>query len=395
MIIFLSILLIITGCVNPNKPAPKSNPNLPVVKDFKAYPDRNAIALFWTPIPSMSGYYIQRFNPTTKKWEQITTINDPYKSIYVDTNLKPNHLYKYRIATFDKNHIPSLAKEISQKTLNKLSPVIILEAKALNGHKIKLIFRPHRNERVKEYIIERFNNKNAKWETIAKLYPRLNVEYIDNNLKEGTLYQYRVIAKSFDNITSIPSKIIKVSTFNRPPIVMNVKASTNLPKKIKLTFSPVKGAIAYKIYISSYPNGPFRFYKKITSTTFLDLIPKDGYIRYYKVTALSPHNTESLLDNSPVVMGETLPPPSKPIVSTNRNGNFIELILSSADNRAAKYLIVRKEKISMLKYKTKKFIVSSNKFVDKIDPKHSYIYEVYEVDKYGLISKNPSIIEVE
>ena len=394
LIILATGLLILSGCVNPNKPAPKSNPNLPVVKNFKAYPDRNAMALYWDSVPSMSGYYIQRYDSKNKKWKQIATINNPYTSIYVDTDLKPGFIYKYRIATFDKNHIPSLAKETIQSTMPKLSPVIILEAKPIVKGKIKLIFRPHPNERVNEYIIKRFDDTNAKWETIATLKPRLNVEYIDSGLKDGKIYKYKVIAKSFDDIKSLPSKIAVVSTFKKPPVITKINATNNLAKKIKITFSPVKGAIAYKIYISSLPNGPFKFYKKINSTSFTDYINKDGAVRYYKITALSAHKTESLLSDTPVTMGQTLPKPAKPIVSTNINGNQIELILTSPDNRAVKYLIIKKEKVSLFKSKTQKFIASSNRFTDKINPKKSYKYEVYEVDKNGLLSKTPAIIEV-
>jgi len=342
----------------------------------------------------MSGYYIQRFDSKHKKWVQIATINNPYKSIYVDRNLKPNHLYKYRIATFNKNGIPSLAKETAQKTLPPLSPVIPLETRPITKGKLKIIFRPHPNERVKEYIIQRFNDKKTKWEDITTLQPRLNVEYIDSDLKDGKIYKYRIIAISFDNIKSVPSKVIVASTYPKPPVVMNVKATINLPKKIVVTFSPIKDAVAYKIYISSSPNGNFEFYKKITSTTFTDYINKDGFIRYYKITAVSKYGTESLLRETPAVMGETLPKPAKPIVSTTKIDNKIEFIFTSPDNRAAKYLIIKKEKLGLFKNKKTKFIANSNRFVDTITPKHSYEYEIYEVDKYNLISQKPAIIEV-
>ena len=388
------ILLILSGCAT-NKPAPKSNPNLPIVKNFKAYPDRNAIALFWSPIPKMSGYYIQRFDYKKKKWVEIAQINDPYKSIYVDTKLKPNHIYKYRIATFNKKGVPSLAKEISQKTLPTIQPVIPLEAKQIAKGTVKIIFRPHLNERVNEYIIEKFNDENTKWEELTTLKPRLNVEYIDKNLEDGKIYKYRIIAKTFDGLKSNPSKIITISTQPRPPIVSNIIASKNLPRKIVLTFSPVKNAATYNIYISSEPNGFFKFYKQIKKTKFIDFINEDGSIRYYKVTAVSKYNTESLLDKTPSVMGETLPLPAKPLVSTNRINNKIEFIFTSPDNRAKKYLIIKKEKLSLFKYKTQKFVSKTNKFIDTINPKKHYIYEIYEVDEYGLISKNPTVIEVE
>ena len=383
-----------SGCANLNKPTPKSNPNLPTVKNFKAYPDRNAMALYWDTVPKMSGYYIQRYNPKTKKWIEIATIKNPYTSIYVDTNLKPGFAYKYKIATFDKNGTPSLAKETIQSTMPKLSPVIILEAKPIVKGKIKLVFRPHPNERVNKYIIRRFDDKNAKWETIDTLSPRLNVEYIDSGLKDGKIYKYQIIAKSFDAIESFPSKTVTVSTFKKPPVITKINATNNLAKKITITFSPVKNAVAYKIYISSSQNGPFEFYKKINSTTFTDKINKDGFVRYYKVTAISAHNTESLLSDTPVIMGATISKPAKPIVSTNINANEVELIFTSPDNRAVKYLVIRKEKLSLFKTQNKKFIVSSNKFTDIINPKKSYEYDVYEIDKNNLLSKNPAVIKV-
>lgn len=389
-------MLILTGCatLTPTKTELKSNPALPVVKEFKAYPDRNAIALFWSPITSMSGYYIQRYDEKNKRWIEIATINNPYKSIYVDTNLLPNHFYKYRIASFNKNKIPSLAKETQTKTMPPLSPVIPLEAKPLKKGSIKLIFRPHQNERVNEYLIQKYNDQKAKWEDLATLKPRLNVEYIDNGLEDGKIYKYRIFAKSFDNIKSFPSKIIKVSTYPKPPIITNIIATKNLPKKIVLKFSPVKNAKYYKIYISDYPNGEFKFYTKTTSTEFVDNVEKDGFIRYYKVTAVSPYDTESILKETPAVMGESLTKPASPIVSTNKTDSLIEFTFISPDKRAVKYLVVKKEKEGLFKEKEKKFLVNSDKFQDSINPKKSYIYEIYEVDKYGLISKKPSIVEV-
>jgi len=383
-----------TGCAINNQPTAKSNPNLPKVQNFKAYPDRNAMALFWDPVKGMSGYYIQRYNPKNKKWEGIVTIEDPYKSIYVDKDLKPNTIYKYRIATFDKNRVPSLAVETSQKTMPPLEAVIPLESKPLAKGMVKIIFRPHPNERVKEYKIQRFYDEKAKWETIAVVYPRLNVEYIDTGLKDGKIYKYRIIAVSFDGIKSYPSKTIVVSTYPKPPVVLNVKASVDLPKKIKITWSPVKEAVKYKIYASDSAHGFFKHIATVTATEYVDNIGKDGVKRFYKVTAVSKYGTESLLDDTPVAMGMTLPAPAKPIVSTNINGNHVEFIFTSPDNRAAKFLIVKKEKVGFLKYKTTKYVTDKNSFVDTFDPKKEYVYEIYEVDKYGLISKEPVKVEI-
>jgi len=394
-LIYLLSLLIITGCAVKQPKIEKSNPNLPRVQNFKAYPDRNSMALYWDPVTTLSGYYLQKYDQKTKQWVKLVTINDPYKSLYVDTDLQPNTIYKYRIAAFDKNGIPSLAVETSQKTLPKLSAVIPLEAKPLKKGMIKILFRPHPNERVEEYIIQKFNDHNAKWEDITTLKPRLNVEYIDKGLEDGKIYKYRIIAKSYDDIYSYPSKTITVSTFPKPPVVLDVNATVDLPKKIQITWAKVPQAVKYKIYYSDlFSNGPYKLLAETMQNTYIDNIGKDGFKRYYKITAVSKYGTESLLKDTPVVMGMTLPKPAKPIVSTTIDGNTIEFTFTSPDNRAVKYLIVKKEKEGFFKYKTAKFVTDKNTFSDTIDPKKDYIYEIYEVDKYGLISDKPTIIHV-
>jgi fibronectin type 3 domain-containing protein len=383
--LFLISLMIITGCA-VNKPAPQSNPNLPKVSNFKAYPERNSMALKWNVVKGISGYYLQKFNFKTKKWDRTVTIKNPYQTLYVDTNLKPNTLYRYGIATFNKNKVPSLAVEIQQKTLPTIAPVIPLEIKPMTKGEVKIIFRPHPNERVNSYIIQRFNDSNAKWENIATLEPRYNVEYLDKGLIDGKVYHYRIIAVTFDDLHSNPSKELTISTFPKPPVVTNVRTTVNLPKQIKITWSPVKNAAYYKIYKKKLLG--YTPIAKTKNTFYIDRINKDGDTGYYKVTAVSIHNTESLLDKTPEVMGQTLDIPAKPIVSTNIMANGVELVMNSPDNRATKYLIVKKGQIQG------KYIVKGNRFFDKaIDKKHSITYEIYAIDKYGLISK-PVEVEV-
>jgi len=388
--LFLISLMIITGCA-VNKPAPKSNPDLPTVKNFSAYPDRNAIALRWDSLKNMKGYFIQKFNFKTKKWDKTIEIKDPYQTLYVDTNLKPDTPYKYRIATFDKNRIPSLAVEKEIKTLPSVAPVIPLEIRPLTKGKIKVIFRPHQNERVNAYIIQRFNDKKTKWENVATLSPRYNVEYIDKNLIDGKIYKYRIIATTFDGLKSKPSEILTISTYKKPPVVLNVTATVDLPKQIKISWSPVKDAQYYKIYKK---NGfSFEPVAKTEEPFYIDKIDKNDDTEYYKVTAVTPNHTESILDKTPSVMGKTLNIPAKPIVSTNITPDGVELIMNSPDNRAVKYLII-KEIGDMFHKRKVKYIVNSDKFLDKhIDKKESVKYKIYSIDKYELIS-NPTEVEV-
>jgi len=379
LLLLVSFLFLITGCVK-NEPIPKSNPNLPMIKNIKAYPERSFIALKWDIIKNIDGYYIEKLDKH-KKWKKLAKINNPYQTIYVDSNLNPSTNYSYRIATFKNNQF-SLASKISSKTLPTISQIIPLESRPLKKGMVKILFRAHINERVKGYIVEKFNDKNVKWEQIAMLEPRYNVEYIDSGLEDGKIYKYRIIAYTFDNLKSAPSNIIKVSTYPKPPVVMNIKATNNLPKKIVITWSPVNGAKYYKIYKKN--TFGYKLIAKTSNTKYVDKIDKDGKVEFYKVIAVTPYETESLLTQTPEVMGETLSPPAKPLVSTNLTSSGVEFFFSSPDERAIKYLIVKKEGNFG---KEKKFIVKANRFLDtKLKKDTSYTYEIYSIDKYGLIS---------
>jgi hypothetical protein len=342
----------------------------------------------------MGGYYIQRWDPEAKEWEDVAVINNPYKTIYVDTDLKPNTEYTYRILAFTTNNTPGPWSQTKVRTLPPPAAIIPVFAQPVGKGVIKIIWRPHPNERVDEYIVARYNDKTAEWEEVADLTPRYNVEFVDTGLQDGKVYKYRIIGVTFDGIKTYPSKTIRVSTYPRPPVVLNLTATIDRSRMIVVKWSPVPNAVAYKIYISPSPTGPFEYYTTVKTTQFIDKIPKDGFKRYYKVTAVSQFGTESLLSKSPVVMGETLPPPARPLVSTNRFNNVIQFIMTSPDDRAAKYLIVRTTQMGMFNKKVDKFVVNTNKFEDRINPSASYTYAIYAVDPNGIKSE-PTIIKVE
>ncbi len=401
LIALVTFLMLITGCANnpqPSTPNVQPNPKLPLVKNFVGYGGRNQVGLHWDPVPDMKGYYIQRFSKKDGRWIPVATIDNPFKTLYVDTDLTPSTLYKYRIATFDEDGTPSLAVETKVKTKPTIARVVPLEAKPIYKGTIKITFRPHPNERVKQYLIQKFNDTTIQWNTIKVLYPRLNVEFLDTGLKDGKIYKYRIIAKSFDGLKSHPTKPIYVSTFPKPPIITQIEATKNLPKKIIVTWKKPKSKANkylpikyYKVYISPDANAiPFKFYKISYTTKLVDKINKDGFKRYYKVTQVSIYDTESSLKDTPSVMGETLPKPLTPIVSTNVSGNLIEFIFTSPDNRAVKYLIIKEERTGLFKIKRTKIITPKNIFRDRIDPNKTYVYYIYEVDKYGLISAEPA-----
>jgi len=377
----------ITGCTN--NPPLKSNPDVPKIKEVRSLSDRNAIALEWDIVnkPEIAGYYIQRSN-NAKKYKTIAKITDKYIAHFTDTNLQPNKVYYYKISTFTKQGVPSFAKFKKIKTLPTIDSVpFVADAGLKVKGMIKLIFRPNPNERVKGYIIERFNDEKGKWEELDRLEPRLRAEYIDKDLIDGKVYRYRIISYTFDGLKSSPSKEIAIQTLQKPQVITSISATTNLPKKIELKWQKIPNALEYKIYISNNEDGSYTFLSSTKVNHYVDDVNKDGITRFYKISSINKYGIESL--KSQPVMGATLQVPSKPIVSIQKNKNSVKFILSSPDKRAVKYLIKKNDGEKIINIHNVK-----NPFVDKnIKHKKTYTYEVFALDKYDLKSK-PTKVEV-
>jgi fibronectin type 3 domain-containing protein len=383
-----SLILLITGCT-PNQPI-KSSPNIPQVGYVHSLSDRNAIALEWKIVnrPSITGYYIQR-SKDKKHYETIKKIENRYQTHWSDTNVKPNHTYFYKISTYNQKGIPSYAKFIQAHTLGPIEPIpFIANANLKAKGMIKIIFRPNPNERIEKYKIQRFNDKNGEWKTIDTIKPRLSAEYIDKGLVDGKIYQYRIISVSYDDLESLPSKVLTAKTLQKPAIIIQAIATNDLPRQIHLSWNRVNSAVKYNIYESYFPNTGFNLKTTTKNIFYNDMIKKDGAMRYYKITSVDKYGIESMMPKNPV-MGSTLSIPAKPIVSIVRGNNSIKFILSSPDGRAVKYLVKKDDGDKVLKIHN-----VHNGWTDtNIKPKKNYTYKIYAIDKNGLVS-NPNEVEV-
>ena len=376
-----SIILAITGCTN-NVPL-KSNPNVAQVKELRTLSDRNAIALEWDVVnkPDIAGYYIQR-SEDAKKYKTIKKIESKYVAHYTDTDLKPNKTYYYKISTFTNKGVPSFAKFKRAKTLPTIDPVpFIANANLKAKGMIKIIFRPHPNERVEGYEVQKFNDQNSKWEDLATLEPRLRAEYIDKGLIDGKVYRYRIIAYTFDGLKSAPSQVVVAQTLQKPQVIQNPQATTDKVRKIILNWPKIKSASEYKIYYASNENGSYDLLATTKSNIYTDAVGKDGFVRFYKITSVNKYGIESLPSQS--VMGSTLAVPAEPIVSIEKNTNSVKFIISSPDKRAVKYLIKKDDGKRIINIHD----VHSPYTDNKVLKKHTYSYKIYSIDKNGLRSK--------
>ncbi len=394
-LIALSIvsMLIFSGCQNtPTAPSkPIIDTSLPTVSGLKVLSDVTEIGFEWNPKydERVVGYYVYRSNPKehSNKLHRVATIKDRYSSHFVDTGLHPQTRYYYRFSTFSADKRESVPSEMITVTTKKMIPSVSY-VKAIVGlpNRVKIIWRPLDYPSVEAYIIQRNDLSSTEWKTIATVKGRLSAEYIDSGLKNNYLYKYRIRVKTYNGLVTKPSQIVEASTKPLPPVVENVRATVDLPKKIVLTWdpSPIKDFSYYKVYRTVNPILFYSYYAKTKENRFEDLINRNGKSYYYKVTAVDKDGLESPKPSSPVV-GTTLSiPATVSITSIKQDGRSVMLTWTGNDDRAVSYNI-KKEYDGKTQNLTG---LRSFSYQDRdVVPGVEYKYSVIAIDKYGLASK--------
>lgn len=397
-----ALILLISGCtsVNLDKPnVPKVDETLEVVDSasIRTISDINAVAFEWRKVddPRVVGYHFYRANLKEKgtKLTLIDTVENRYTTHYVDEDLDPNTKYIYKISSATNGEVESkTTSDYIVSTLPKMEGVSFIQAISNLPRQIKIIWRPHSNERVEEYKIERSTPTTTDWDKIATVDGRLQAEYIDLDLDDNVIYEYKVTAITYDNLETMPSEIVKAQTKPLPEGILGLKVSTNLPKKISLNWEPSKSSdvIRYKVYRSSSQNGSFELRKSLDNNTlnYEDFINEDGKVYFYKVSSIDKDGLESDL-NINAIMGSTLAKQAKPVLTLAQiQGEKAILNWQAGDTRAQSYIIHKTIKESFFKSKTEKIEGITNlRFEDKdISRGVVYSYSIQSVDKFGILS---------
>lgn len=396
-------MIILTGCgLQPNLAQKvKIDQRLPTIQKVRAISDIRSVALEWTPfyVQTVDGYYIYR-STNRREYQRIAEVTNKFSTHFLDKKLKPATKYYYYITTFNKQGFQSRPSPIIEVQTKPVPPAVpFIAAVDHLPRQIKVLWRPHPNQRVNKYLLYRSMPENEKWRHIATVKGRLQAEYIDKGLKDDHIYYYKIVAQTFDGINAKESKVVKASTKPLPIIVRGLQATKNLPKKIIVQWlpNPEKDIVVYKVYKSIFEIGPYISVAKTKGTKYIDLIDEDGIKRYYKVTAVDKDGLESFKQDVPVV-GQTLPKPLPPVINQKLfDGKTIQFTWESPDKRAIKYEIVKVVKRGFLSSDEIKFTnVTKTYFTDSaLLPGVTYIYTIYAIDKYGLKSKPSQEIKIE
>lgn len=401
ILLLAGLVLLISGCEKQlDKPKkPKIDQSLPIVdsKSIRMIPDINAIALEWKyiDIAGAEGYYIIRSDMQQGgKFKRVAKVKNKYTTHHLDKKLVPNSKYAYKIAMFTDKGFESIPSKVVQvSTLPNLESVSMIQTISDLPRQIKILWRPHSNPRVEKYLIQRASPTESKWKTIKTVKDRYNVEYIDEDLGDNETYLYRVKVRTFDKITSNPSKISSATTKPLPGQISSLQATKDLPKKIQLSWgkSPTKDVVLYNIYRSSSVNGSFKKIAKapVSHNRFDDIITEDGKIYFYKITTVDKDTLESKKSEVTPVMGTTLPKPRTPQITLSQiQGNKVILNWISTDDRTVSYNIYKTAKMGWNSSKEKLIPnINALRYEDHdVVRGVEYNYRLQAVDMHGLVS---------
>jgi len=181
------------------------------IKVTHILPTKNTIGFEWEEIKNYRIGGINIYKKTQNgEYLRIGIIGNPYATHFVDTNLKPSTFYSYKFSTFALGKESLASKAFRVKTLKTFNPISFIKSYPVGENSIKILWRPHDHPAIKGYVIERAI-RSEKWEYLATVKGRLMSEYIDTLVRKGRMYNYRVIAQSYDGIKSLSSPTVQLA----------------------------------------------------------------------------------------------------------------------------------------------------------------------------------------
>jgi len=404
---YAASLLIFSGCGGV-KPTPQKeaiiDKTLPVVTLTQngIFADINAIAFEWESIKEerVKGFYIYKAmkDSNLTKSDYYDTVNSRFSTHYVDRNIEPDTKYSYYFKTFSDKAESQKTAPIYVNSLPVMESVSWIHSIQNMPRSAKILWRPHTNQKVKAYIIERRTLKEDAWSEIATLEGRLNAEYIDVDLQDNTVYMYRVKVLTFDNITSTPSQMVKVVTKELPAEVTNIVATKDVPRKIELTWdkSTAKDFSLYYVYRSEKVDGSYTLVAKLHNNIFVDKIEEDAKEYFYRVSVVDVDELESKYKEK-TIQGKTLSKPKTPaILEAKIIQNRVELVWSKADQRAVSYVLLKVSRKGWFEKVSQEIRgIKTEQYRDtNIEPNTTYYYQVFAVDVNSIRSQPTLQVEL-
>lgn len=183
-----------------------------IISDFTANVlSFESLKILWKAVPNATSYSLEKKVSLNDSYKELIKL-EGNKTEFTDTNLKDNSTFYYRIKAFgDKTE--SDFSNAQAKTPAKLSTPE-LSSISLSHESIKIIWKTVPN--AISYVLERKSAIGDSYKEIKKNDAN-QLEFVDNQLKENSIYYYRIRAfadKTESDFAITESKTLAILSIN-------------------------------------------------------------------------------------------------------------------------------------------------------------------------------------
>jgi len=207
----ITLLLVLNSLLN----AFLIDTSLPRVSGIKSITDRDSVGFEWKSLsnyPNVRGINIYRAlakRGFRQSFEKIASIANRFSTHFVDTTVQPGKVYFYTFTTFAGFSESANSNIVKVKTKPPYKAVKFIEAKLVDRGVVKLLWVPHSDITIREYVIQRKCRDN-RWHYLTTVKGRLYPEYVDTTAPRGYICHYRLFARDASKLNSFVSKVLSV-----------------------------------------------------------------------------------------------------------------------------------------------------------------------------------------
>lgn len=250
----------------------------PVIKSVSAV-NSEQIRLEWSRVEGATGYYLYRYNSSTKKFEYVRYL---YGTAVYDTVETPGTKYYYQVRAYYNGDTRGM--QYSEYSASRAGAALAggagLKAESLASNGIKLSW--NRSLGATGYCVYRYDESAKGW----KLWKNTTLlTRSDTDAAAGKVYQYRIRPYyklgdeyCFGTYSSVVRRMYI-------PEVANLTVSAAGNESVKLTWEKSEAARGYNIYRYDEASGTFQYVTGTLETTYTDKNLTAGKTYKYRVRA--------------------------------------------------------------------------------------------------------------
>lgn len=334
-------------------------------------------------------------------------LNDPVKALAVYSELLQNYP-QAPFAAEIKSKSQKLQQKVDNYKRNNQPPVAsnVVAANIISPTAVKINWQPNKESDFSHYQLFRSESPGAdqSGETIAEINSRDQVAFLDENLKEGNTYYYRLFTFDKGGLNAAGKEVAVKMEGKQITGTINLEARSNEWFVVALNWTPYneQDFDSYKIYRSNSPGVTMasQLVKSIFDpfkTQFEDSDVKDNTTYYYKVFVYNKDGANKPSNEIQITTSANTPPKQVTLARPlNIDNSTIELSWSpSNDLDFSMYRIYRSEK-SPVSTTSPPIWINSNKQLNTykdtgLKSGKTYYYKVVVYDKGGLFAESNEV----